>query len=197
MSSRITVISLLSLLALGSTFAVTACSSSEDSADDNASDPTDDEIKKGAGVAEGGACTSAKKCKTGLVCKAHSSGPPAGAVGLPLPPSHSGGPPPGALGMPLQPGAGTCAKPADGEEGGRCNVNIQCHAGLECKYASSSSGPPPGAVGLPLPPGSASGHSSGPPPGTMGLPVIKDGECKPKSSGPPPGAVGLPLPPHG
>jgi hypothetical protein len=190
MLSRTAVLTILGLFAMASPFAITACSSGDSS--DNASDPTDDEVK--SGVAEGGSCNDAHKCKTGLLCKAHSSGPPPGALGLPMPPSSSTshGPPPGALGLPLPPGSGTCQKPANGEEGGLCNVNIPCLPGLVCEYPSS--GPPPGALGLPMPPSSSTSH--GPPPGTMGLPLIKNGTCKPKSSGPPPGALGLPLPAH-
>lgn len=137
----------------------------------------EDDIKKG-GAGLNATCDASKKCKTGLVCKKKSSGPPAGAVGLPLPPSDdkSSGPPPGAVGLPLPPAPTTCQNPDPGEEGGSCSSSIPCQAGLECKYASGGGGMPPGAMGMPAP---------------------RQGTCVKKSSGPPPGAVGLPLPPGG
>jgi len=152
-----------------------ACSAEED----DTSQGEDDIRRKGGAL--GAACDATRACQTGLVCKTQSSGPPAGAVGLPQPAptssSSSGGPPPGAVGLPQPAPAGKCAKPGPGEEGGLCNARIACLPGLECVSASTSSsgGPPPGAVGLPQP--------------------APDGTCKKKSSGPPPGAVGLPLPP--
>lgn len=144
--------------------------------EDTTGEGEDDIKKNGAGL--GATCDASRKCKTGLLCKNKKSGPPAGAVGLPLPPSTSsgsGGPPPGAMGMPARPEQ-TCQNPDPGEEGGSCSPSVPCQAGLECKYASGGGGMPPGAMGMPAP---------------------RQGTCQKKSSGPPPGAVGLPLPPGG
>jgi hypothetical protein len=188
--------------ATAASFAITACSSA-DSKESNA----EAEIQQSnLGRDEGASCNRTEQCKTGLVCKGPSSGPPPGAVGLPLPPEETeqSGPPPGAVGLPLPPAGGTCQKPTPGEEGGKCDAYTPCDPGLYCDYdgvgSSSSGGPPPGAVGLPLPPSER--ESSGPPPGAVGLPLPPTGICKPSSSGssssgsPPPGAVGLPLPPN-
>jgi hypothetical protein len=159
---------------------VVACSGGSDASDDQASAPTDDEIKAGGGI--GAKCTESKKCKTGLTCKYDdassdkSTAPPPGAMGMPVSSSSSGGPPPGAMGMPLL--VGRCDEPDPGTEGGICNSSVKCHAGLHCDYlanASSSSGP----------------HF---PPGAMGMPIRQDGKCK-KSGGPPPGTMGMPLHP--
>jgi hypothetical protein len=194
MIPRTALLALLSILTVGSTVVLTACTSDED---DGSSGPSEEEVRSRALGSLGAACSATKKCKTGLTCQKSSSGPPPGAVGLPLPPStsSSGGPPPGAVGLPAPPDtSGTCQKPAAGTEGGLCNIYVPCNPGLVCDYGttSSSGGPPPGAVGLPAPPSS----SGGPPPGAVGLPAPpQNGQCKASSSGPPPGAVGLPLPP--
>jgi hypothetical protein len=45
-------------------------------------------------------------CNAGLDCEFESSGPPPGAMGLPLAPGD--GPPPGAMGLPLPDQSGTC-----------------------------------------------------------------------------------------
>jgi hypothetical protein len=178
MVSRTALLGVLALFTVGSS-ALVACSAETD--DSNASAPTDDEIKKSLG-ALGAPCSATKKCKTELVCKAQSSGPPPGAMGLPLAPgsSTSGGPPPGAMGMPLAP-SGTCANPDPGTEGGLCTFQIHCHAGLTCEYPELTPHP---------------SSSGGPPPGAMGMPLLRTGTCKPTSSGPPPGAMGLPINPN-
>jgi hypothetical protein len=195
MLSRSALVALLSVLTVGSTVVLAACSN-DDAEESN--EPSEDEVRSRALGALGASCGDVKKCKTGLLCKKPSSGPPPGAMGLPIPAgSSSGGPPPGAVGLPIPPDqSGTCSQPGPGENGGSCNASTPCLAGLVCEYGSVSGGggPPPGAVGLPMPPGSSSG---GPPPGAVGLPMPpKDGTCKPESSGPPPGAVGLPMPPQ-
>lgn len=176
MVSRSTLVGVLALFMVGSS-ALVACSAETD---DSASDPTDDELRKTLG-ALGAPCNATKHCKADLVCKAHSSGPPPGAMGLPLPPgsSTSGGPPPGAMGLPLKPPDGTCATPDPGAEGGLCTFQIHCHTGLHCVY-----------------PEVTPGSSGGPPPGAMGMPLRRTGICKPTSSGPPPGAMGLPIHPN-
>lgn len=179
MVSRPALVGVLALFMIGGS-ALVACSAETD---DNASDPTDDELKKSLG-ALGAPCNATKHCKSELVCKAHSSGPPPGAMGLPLPPgsSSSGGPPPGAMGLPLKPQDGTCANPDPGTEGGMCTIHTHCHAGLTCIYPE-------------LKPHTGS-SSGGPPPGAMGMPLLRSGTCKPTSSGPPPGAMGLPINPN-
>ena len=170
MLSRNALVALLSVLTVGSTIILGACAADDDS---NTSDPTDDELKKSALGVLGDAC-GVKKCKTGLVCKAHSTAPPPGAMGLPAPAPTHNGPPPGAMGMPNL-NTGTCSTPANGEEGGFCSNNVHCHAGLTCEFvkiSSSSGGPPPGALGLPIQPhGICKATSSGPPPGALGLPI--------------------------
>lgn len=174
MTSRIFAIGALVFFS-ASGLGVIACTS-DTTTDDGTGESEDDIKKRGAGL--NAACDESRKCKAGLLCKKKSSGPPAGAVGLPLPSSSSGsgGPPPGAVGMPARPEM-TCQNPGPGEEGGSCSASVPCQAGLECKYAASTSG--------------------GMPPGAMGMPVPRQGTCEKKSSGPPPGAVGLPLPPGG
>lgn len=98
---------------------------------------------------EGGMCggIAGIQCKDGFHCQFRprivmgmpirrdaGSGPPPGAVGLPLPTGNGGGgPPPGAVGLPFPDQSGTCV--AD-----------------EVDEDDDSSGPPPGAVGLPMPP---------------------------------------------
>ncbi len=183
MLSRSALIALLSVLTVGSAVITTACTSDSD---DDSNGESEEEVRARSLAKLGAQCGPSKKCQTGLTCKSSSSGPPPGAMGLPLP--SSGGPPPGAMGLP-NPYTGTCAKPAPGEQDGSCDVYTPCQPGLVCEYPSS--GPPPGAVGLPQP-GTSSG---GPPPGAMGLPQPpRQGTCKAKSSGPPPGAMGLPYP---
>lgn len=86
-------------------------------------------VKVPAPGTEGGLCGgfAGIQCHQGLGCEfddTTSSGPPPGAVGLPLPP-HSSGPPAGTMGLPLPDASGTCVK---------------------------NSGPPPGTMGLPLAP---------------------------------------------
>ena len=194
MNTRSAFVALLTVLTVGSTVVLAACSNADE---DDSNGPSEEEVRARALGAVGASCGDVKKCKTGLVCKQQSSAPPPGAMGLPLPPSSSsGGPPPGAVGLPMPPDeSGKCAKPGPGENGGTCDVYTPCQPGLVCEYGSASGGggPPPGAMGLPMPPAS----SGGPPPGAVGLPMPPQaGTCKPKSSGPPPGAVGLPMPPQ-
>jgi hypothetical protein len=163
MSSTRPLLALLASMILAAPFVV-ACSSSgsEDPTDDQASAPTDDEIKAGGGL--GAKCTSAKKCKTGLSCKydsgsssSGSSAPPPGAMGMPVSSSSSGGPPPGAMGMPIM--TGTCSEPDPGEEGGLCNSSIKCDKGLTCEYVTAPT----------------SSGSSGRP--VMGMPIRPHGKC--------------------
>lgn len=122
MVSRLALVTVFGALSIGSAAFVVGCSS-----DDGDTQGSEDDIKKKKLGDEGALCDAASQCKAGLLCKRDSSGPPPGAVGMPLPPgsaSSSGGPPPGAMGLPILP-SGIC---------------------------KSSSAPPPGAVGLPLPP---------------------------------------------
>ncbi|MBX3226572.1 MAG: hypothetical protein KIT84_32065 [Labilithrix sp.] len=167
---------------------------------------SESEINRGRPAPEGGEegdyCWSDDECADGLLCKKRPSGPPPGAVGLPIPSDDESargrpsGPPPGAVGLPLPPN--TCQEPAEGEKGSTCYSTDDCNAGLECSFddghGSSTGGPPPGAVGLPIPAGE--GHSF--PPGAVGMPVFRQGKCaettgSSSSGGPPPGAVGLPI----
>jgi hypothetical protein len=189
---RVLLLSSLVVLSVAMPMALVACSP-----DDDGPGGSEEDIKTARQSQEGAACSESQRCVTGLVCKAKSSGPPPGAVGMPLPSKPQSGPPPGAVGMPLQPAPKTCQQPAAGEEFGSCSSQVPCNAGLTCDFgqtSSSSGGPPPGAVGLPVPP-------SGPPPGAVGMPLPRTGTCKSSGSGgsssggPPPGAVGLPLPP--
>ncbi len=157
-----------------------ACSSDTEESSDGSGE---DDIKKG-GAGLGATCDTTHKCKTGLLCKVKSSGPPPGTMGMPAPPtsSTSSGPPPGAMGMPA-PKPHSCQNPDPGEEGGLCNDTIHCEDGLECIRSSSGS------------------STGGLPPGVMGMPIRPaDGKCQKKSSGsstggPPPGALGLPIHP--
>ncbi len=179
-----------------------ACTS--DSEDDAAAPAEEDEIRRRKLGEEGDACNEKKACKEGLLCKAQSSGPPPGAVGLPAPTITCGGPPPNAR-CAACPGGGEGYKHYNGEP--------------SCDCCEESSGPPPGAVGLPAPPPDGTCQKPGPgelggncsssipcnpglvckyasgggsmPPGAVGLPAPRTGTCQ-ESSGPPPGAVGLP-----
>ncbi len=169
MVSRPALLGVLALFMIGSS-ALVACSAETD---DNASDPTDDEIKKTLGGL-GAPCNTTKKCKADLVCKAHS--PPAIASPPKIEPVK-----PGAMGLPLPPKDGSCENPDPGTEGGMCTFHIHCHSGLTCIYPE-------------IKPHTGS-SSGGPPPGAMGMPLLRTGTCKPTSSGPPPGAMGLPLHP--
>lgn len=194
---------LLSVLALmiAAPTALIACSGEEKEATTSASQ---DEINRGRPTndGEGDYCWQNSDCADGLLCKERPSGPPPGAVGLPLPEDHKeegkpAGMPPGAVGLPLPPN--TCQRPAPGEEGSSCLDTKECNDGLTCEFntgSSSSGGPPPGAVGLPVP------ADEGPhfPPGAMGMPILRRGKCAVPPSGSstggmPPGAVGLPIMP--
>jgi len=183
---------LLSVLALAIAAPMTllACSGDEKKEDTTAAT---NEINQAEpqGADEGSVCWETQDCADGLICKSRPSGPPPGALGLPLPADQAEGHsfPPGAMGMPMPPN--TCQKPSPGEEGSECRGNEACDDGLTCEFdneTSSSSGMPPGAVGLPIP--AEEGHSF--PPGAVGLPILKVGKCA-KHNGPPPGAVGLPI----
>jgi hypothetical protein len=186
-------------LAIAAPLFTVACASDDDSTEG----ANDDEIKKKKLGLEGDPCNAQKACKEGLLCKAQSSGPPPGAVGLPAPTITCGGPPPNAR----------CTSCPNGYKQYNGEPSCDCCA---------SSGPPPGAVGLPAPqpdgtcqkpgPGElggtcggwdniqcnpgltcvyTGGTGGGLPPGAMGMPAPQKGTCK-AVSGPPPGAVGLP-----
>lgn len=174
------ILSVLALMIAAPT-ALVACSGDDKGAttsdnDIHAAEPTEPEDK---GADEGSVCWETKDCADGLVCKKRpSSGPPPGAVGMPLPSStatHSG-PPPGAMGMPLPPN--TCQKPAPGEEGATCRSSSECNHGLVCQQEVSSGGGahfPPGAMGMPIAPkgkcAKEESSSGGPPPGALGMPI--------------------------
>ena len=175
------VLSVLALMVAAPT-ALVACSDDDKSASTSDNEVHSAEPTEPEGAAEGASCWEGKDCADGLVCKKRpSSGPPPGAVGMPLPSStatHSG-PPPGAMGMPLPPN--TCQKPAPGEEGSTCRSSTECNRGLVCEQevSSSSSGGahfPPGAMGMPIAPKGkctkdGSSSSGGPPPGALGMPI--------------------------
>lgn len=185
---------LLSVLALAIAAPMTllACSGEEKKAQTNDSDI---QANEPASADEGDVCWETKDCADGLVCKRRPSGPPPGAVGLPIPADQQSAGhsfPPGAMGMPMPPN--TCQRPAPGEEGSECLSDDSCNDGLICKFeekSSSSGGMPPGAMGMPVP----ADQGSSMPPGAVGMPILKRGTCEPRPSGPPPGAVGMPIHP--
>jgi hypothetical protein len=158
----------LLLCSLALPFAITACSDDaedQDSAESNI-------VAPGTLGSKGDLCDATRACGAGLTCKAPSSGPPPGAVGLPLPTDTSR-----PKGLPEQ---RTCQFAEPGEDGSFCFDDTECNPGFACKLnvsgSSSTGGPPPGAVGLPLPPGTcradaSSSSSGGPPPGAVGLPI--------------------------
>ena len=106
--------------------AVVACNSNDDASEG----ASEQDIRAHGGGLGAGCVVAHNNCVTGLVCKANSSGPPSGAVGLPVPPypsgAHSGGSSSGDVGTPIPP---------------------------------RPSGTPSGDVGLPIPPHPSERHA--------------------------------------
>src|SRR5688500_3739416 len=70
---------------------------------------SEDDLHAHAGALGAGCVIAHNNCQLGLICKTQSSGPPSGAVGLPILPGSSGGSggmPSGAVGLPLPPSTG-------------------------------------------------------------------------------------------
>lgn len=96
---------------------------------------------------EGGMCGGIAniQCQPGFECELDddtSSGGTHPVMGMPIKPDagHSSGPPPGALGLPIPSDpSGTCVK-----------ASPPIKVGLPIKKDAGSSGPPPGALGLPI-----------------------------------------------
>jgi hypothetical protein len=166
---RLLILSVFALASIGASSALIACSS--DAETDTPNGGEEDELRPRGD--EGASCTTVQNCKVGLLCKARSSAPPPGAVGMPVTTQNRP-----VLGMPISPN--TCQKPARGEEGASCNDGVPCPSDQRCDYGNSSSSGGATTQNRPV----------------LGMPIMPTGTCK-MISGPPPGAVGLPLTPHG